>query len=309
MTPVELLKSLSGPAALSGAPFGADLIAFCAALQKRGGAGVYVARDDKTAATARRVAQFAEPRLEQVDLPSWDTLPYDRVSPTAGVSARRCAALARLSRYDPEQGPILVVTTASSLVQRVPPVSVLRRSSFAVTLGQSVNQKELTEYLAVNGYLRSSTVREHGEFAIRGGIIDIFPPTSPEPYRLDFFGDTLETLRTFDTETQRSTGDAKSVAFAPVSEILFDDDVLARFREKYLAAFGPPSGDPAYEAARASIRRQGVEGAEDIARAIDEQQVHDSDSLIQIGGESIASRATMAPISDRRCQYALGCIT
>ncbi len=260
MTPVELLKSLSGPAALSGAPFGADLIAFCAALQKRGGAGVYVARDDKTAATARRVAQFAEPRLEQVDLPSWDTLPYDRVSPTAGVSARRCAALARLSRYEPEQGPILVVTTASSLVQRVPPVSVLRRSSFAVTLGQSVNQKELTEYLAVNGYLRSSTVREHGEFAIRGGIIDIFPPTSPEPYRLDFFGDTLETLRTFDTETQRSTGDAKSVAFAPVSEILFDDDVLARFREKYLAAFGPPSGDPAYEAARASIRRQGVEG-------------------------------------------------
>ncbi|HCX11496.1 MAG TPA: transcription-repair coupling factor, partial [Hyphomonas sp.] len=130
----------------------------------------------------------------------------------------------------------------------------------AVTLGQSVNQKELTEYLAVNGYLRSSTVREHGEFAIRGGIIDIFPPTSPEPYRLDFFGDTLETLRTFDTETQRSTGDAKSVAFAPVSEIGFDDDVLARFREKYLAAFGPPSGDPAYEAARASIRRQGVEG-------------------------------------------------
>lgn len=260
MTPVELLKSLSGPAALSGAPFGADLISFCAALEARGGVGVYIARDDKTAATARRVAQFASPRLEQVDLPSWDTLPYDRVSPTAGVAARRCAALARLSRYEPSQGAILIVTTASSLVQRVPPVSVLRRSSFAVRLGESVNQKDLTDYLAVNGYLRSSTVREQGEFAIRGGIIDIFPPTSPEPYRLDFFGDTLETLRTFDTETQRSTGDAKSVAFAPVSEILFDDDVLARFREKYLVVFGPPSGDPAYEAARASIRRQGVEG-------------------------------------------------
>ena len=92
MTPVELLKSLSGSAALSGAPFGADLIAFCAALEARGGVGLYVARDDKTAATARRVAQFAAPRLEQVDLPSWDTLPYDRVSPTAGVAARRCAA-------------------------------------------------------------------------------------------------------------------------------------------------------------------------------------------------------------------------
>ena len=103
MTPVELLKSLSGPAALSGAPFGADLIAMCTALEARGGAGVYVARDDKTAATARRIAQFAAPCLEQVDLPSWDTLSYDRVSPTAGVAARRCAALARLSRYEPEQ--------------------------------------------------------------------------------------------------------------------------------------------------------------------------------------------------------------
>lgn len=259
MTPVDLLTSLSGPAALSGAPFGADLFAFCAALQERGGVGLYVARDDKTAATARRVALFAAPRLEQVDLPSWDTLPYDRVSPTAGVAARRCAALARLSRYAPEQGPLLVVTTASSLVQRVPPIEVMRKSSFAVQVGQSVNQQELTDYLAVNGYLRSSTVREQGEFAIRGGIIDIFPPTAPEPFRLDFFGDVLETLRTFDTETQRSTGEARTIAFAPVSEILFDDDVLARFREKYLNVFGPPSGDPAYEAARAAIRRQGVE--------------------------------------------------
>ena len=259
MTPVDLLKSLSGPASFSGAPFGADLIAFCRGLEARGGVGLYIARDDKSATTARRLAQFISPRLDSVDLPGWDTLPYDRVSPTPSVAARRCAGLARLARYDRSQGALLVITTATSLVQRVPPVSTLRRASFSVSIGQTVSQKDLTGYLSVNGYVRASTVREQGEFAIRGGIIDIFPPTAGEPYRLDFFGDTLETLRTFDTESQRSTGDAKSVAFAPVSEILFDDTILSGFRERYLATFGPPSGDQMYESARASIRRQGVE--------------------------------------------------
>ncbi|KCZ94667.1 transcription-repair coupling factor [Hyphomonas johnsonii] len=259
MTPVDLLKSLSGPASFAGAPFGADMIAFCGALSARGGVGLYVARDDKVASTARRLAQFIAPRLDCIELPGWDTLPYDRISPTPGVAARRCAGLARLARYDAAQGPLLVITTATSIVQRVPPVSTMRRASFSVSTGHTVSQKDLTDYLSMNGYVRASTVREQGEFAIRGGIIDIFPPTAGEPYRLDFFGDALETLRTFDTETQRSTGDANSVAFAPVSELLFDDDILSVFRERYLATFGPPSGDQMYESARASIRRQGVE--------------------------------------------------
>jgi len=259
MTPADLLKSLSGPSAFAGAPFGADVITFCEALTKRGGIGVYVARDDRMAQAARRMAQFASPRLEQADLPGWDVLPYDRISPTPAVAARRCAGLARIARYEASQGPLLVVTTAGSLVQRVPPIATLRRSSFAIRKGQTVKAADLTEYLAFNGYVRSSTVREQGEYAIRGGIIDIFPPTALEPYRLDFFGDVVETLRTFDTETQRSTGTAEGVTFAPVSEILFDDKVLSGFRDRFLDTFGPPSGDQMYEAARASIRRQGVE--------------------------------------------------
>ncbi len=259
MTARDLIKAVSGPALFAGAPFGSDLIAFCEGLIARGGIGVYVARDDRLAATARRMALFAAPRLEQVDLPGWDVLPYDRISPTPAVAARRCAGLARLSQYAPEQGPLLVVTTASSLVQKLPPVETLRRASYAIRVGESIKPQDLTGYLAVNGYIRAGTVREQGEYAMRGGIIDIFPPTAPEPFRLDFFGDTLETLRTFDTETQRSTGVAQSVTFAPVSEILFDDGILSAFRERYLSTFGPPSGDPMYEAARASIRRQGVE--------------------------------------------------
>lgn len=259
MNAVDILKNLSGPAQFAGAPFGADILSFCNALIERGGIGIYVARDDKISKTALQFAKYVSPRLDSVEIPSWDTLPYDRQSPTPGIAARRCAGLARLARYDASSGPLLIVTTSSAIVQRVPPLETLRRASFSVTVGHTINQAELTEYLSVNGYVRTNTVRDAGEYAIRGGIFDIFPPTASDPYRLDFFGDELETLRTFDVETQRSNSQARSVAFAPVSEILFDDEILASFRERYLAEFGPPSGDQVYEAARASIRRQGVE--------------------------------------------------
>jgi transcription-repair coupling factor (superfamily II helicase) len=301
MSPAEVLKSLSGPATFAGAPFGADLVTLCAALVQRGGMAIYVARDDKMAQTARRVAGFVSPRLTLIDLPGWDTLPYDRISPTPEVAARRCAGLAAMARYDVANGPMLVITTAGSFVQRVPPKETLRRASFSVKLGEQVSQAELTDYLSVNGYIRAGTVREQGEYAIRGGIIDIFSPTAEQPMRLDFFGDTLDTLRSFDPETQRSTGDAKSVTFAPVSEILFDEEVLSGFRERYLAQFGPPSGDQMYEAARASIRRQGVEGwlplfHEHVERLLDYAA---DDTLIAFGHlASEAATERVAQVSD-----------
>ena len=259
MTPEKLLAGLSGSVSIAGAPFGADILALAGMLGESGGTALYVARDDKQAVTALRVAEFANPTLDRIHLPGWDILPYDRISPTPSIAAARCAALARMSRLEESPAPVLIVTTASSLVQRVPPRALLKAASFSVAVGQSVSQGALTDYLQVNGYVRVSTVRERGEYAVRGGIIDIFPPTSPEPLRLDFFGDFLEGLKPFDPETQRSTGQLQGAALAPVSEVLFNEEVLSRFREKYLATFGPPSGDPTYEAARASIRRQGVE--------------------------------------------------
>ncbi|MEO0816695.1 MAG: CarD family transcriptional regulator, partial [Pseudomonadota bacterium] len=259
MTPAALLSGISGQQTVACAPFGADVLAMVEMVQSTGGVAVYVARDDKQAVTALRIAEFSDPGLDRIHLPAWDTLPYDRVSPSPAAAARRCAALARLSRLADVQKPTLVVTTAASLVQRVPTSALMRAASFSVNVGEPVAQQALTEYLSVNGYVRVSTVRERGEYAVRGGILDIFAPTSAEPLRLDFFGDFLEGLRSFDAETQRSTAQLQGAAFAPVSEILFNDDVLSRFRERYLEQFGPPSGDPMYEAARASIRRQGVE--------------------------------------------------
>ncbi|WP_084419088.1 transcription-repair coupling factor [Henriciella litoralis] len=259
MSSADFLSRLSAPTNVSGAPFGVDLQALQDALALKGGIALYVARDDKTAATALKLAEFNRPAMDRVLLPGWDILPYDRVSPSAAVSSARCAALSRIAQYSDGDKPLLVITTASSLVQKVPPRETMKAASFSMVVGEEIREEALTDYLSINGYIRTSTVSERGEFAIRGGIIDIYPPTSPEPIRLDLFGDTLDQLKAFDPETQVSTRSLTSAVLAPVSEILFSNETLSLFREKYLAALGAPAGDTMYEAARAQIRRQGLE--------------------------------------------------
>ena len=176
MSSPSRLSSLSAPTNVSGAPFGLDLKAFQDALLEAGGIALYVARDDKTAATALKLAEFFHPTMDRVLLPGWDILPYDRVSPSAAVASQRCAALARIAQQREDSKPLLVITTGSSLVQRVPPRETMRAASFSMSVGEDLAEDALTDYLSVNGYIRSSTVSERGEYAIRGGIIDIFPP-------------------------------------------------------------------------------------------------------------------------------------
>ncbi len=255
----QSLAHLSAPTNISGAPFGYDILALQQALEERQGLALYVARDDKTANAALKLAEFNRPAMDRILLPGWDILPYDRVSPSAAVAAQRCAALSRIAQFSEGDKPLLVITTASSLIQRVPPRPTMKAASFSMVVGEQIDEKSLTDYLAVNGYVRTSTVSEKGEFSVRGGIIDIFPPTGVEPVRLDLFGDTLDQLKAFDPETQVSTRSLTSAALAPVSEILFSTETLSLFRENYLAELGAPSGDTMYEAARAQIRRQGLE--------------------------------------------------
>jgi transcription-repair coupling factor (superfamily II helicase) len=238
-------------------PFIADVRLLAEAAAKRTGASVYVARDDRHAMMAASAARFFRPDLDVVSLPAWDCLPYDRVSPSPGVAAQRCSALARMAGAGTK--PLLVVTTASAAIQRVPPRSHMAQASFVARVGDETPLERINAYLQINGYARASTVREPGEYSIRGGIVDIFPAGSVEPVRLDFFGDQLDVARYFDPETQRSTIDIKEIVLAPVSEIDFSDNALAILRRNFMAAFGSPGGDPTYEAARDRIRRQGVE--------------------------------------------------
>jgi transcription-repair coupling factor (superfamily II helicase) len=169
------------------------------------------------------------------------------------------ATLSRLAGGLDAKKPRLLVTTVPALVQRVPPKKVVKGAGWSARPGNSVEIADLERYFKINGYSRASTVSEKGEFAIRGGVIDVFPPGSDEPVRLDLFGDTLESIRAFDPETQRSTKQLKEVALLAVSEALLDKDAVSRFRTGYLEAFGAPGGDPLYETISEGGRRAGME--------------------------------------------------
>ena len=240
-----------------GAPEGVDAMALAAAAAGEGPPILHVARDEpRMAALAVEIAFFA-PALEVVQVPAWDCLPYDRASPNPAVVSRRMAAFARLCSDDALP---LVLTTVSALLQRVPPARMLRDSVRHLAPGMRLDLDELAAYLEANGYHRSETVREHGEYALRGGIADAFPSGLDEPVRIDLFGDEIEEIRSFDPLSQRTTGRRQSLVMAPVSEFLLDDASRERFRIGYRSLFGAAvADDPLYQAVTEGRRMSGME--------------------------------------------------
>ncbi len=244
---------------LIGAPEGYDALVMADIVRARKGLSVFVARDGTRLSAFADAFAFFAPSVEILTFPAWDCLPYDRIGPSAAVAAKRMATLSRLAQGFDAKTPVLLVTTVPALIQRVPPLSAIQRASYAAQTGNVVEIADLESYFAINGYQRASTVSERGEFAIRGGVIDVFPPTADEPVRLDLFGDTLESIRGFDPETQRSTRQLKSVSLLPVSEVLLDKDGVARFRTGYLEHFGAPGDDALYATVSEGGRRAGME--------------------------------------------------
>ena len=240
------------------APDGAEAMAVAEAAQIRGGVVVYVARDGARAVSIKRALQFFAPEAAVVEFPAWDCLPYDRVSPSATATSGRMATLGVLEKYAGD-APLIVVTSINAVTQRTPPRSLIADASFSARPGQSVSIDRLLSYLAANGYDRASTVREPGEFAVRGGLVDIFPPGVEEPVRLDFFGDQLESIRAFDPATQRTTRQLQQFDLAAATEVLLTEESISRFRKSYIALFGPAGDDPVYEAVSAGRKHAGME--------------------------------------------------
>ena len=227
-------------------------------MQRRGRA-MFIARDDARAASFMAACRFFAPDIPAINLPAWDCLPYDRVSPSRVMAARRSAALHSLLVM-PTDRPVIIVTTISAVMQKVPPRDVVAAAGFQAQTGQTLRREVLEAYLSNNGYARASTVMEQGDFAIRGGLIDIYSPALDDPIRLDFFGDELESIRSFDVESQRSIATLKDVRLAPVSEVLMSDLAVGTFRKNYIAAFGGGvAKDPIYAAVVDGIRPQGIE--------------------------------------------------
>jgi len=213
-------------------------------------------------ATVSEALAFFAPGLNALAVPAWDCLPYDRVSPNSEVVSRRIDALTELAsgpgRSTPGMGRV-VLTTVNAVLQRVPPRSLFAGASFAAGVGKPLATGDLLAFLARNGYRRADTVREPGEYALRGGIVDLFPPGTTLPLRLDLFGDVLEAIRAFDPMTQISAERIGHFALKPVSEVLLDDDAIARFRTGYRELFGAVADDPLYEAVSAGQRYAGLE--------------------------------------------------
>ncbi|MDB5450201.1 MAG: transcription-repair coupling factor [Phenylobacterium sp.] len=244
---------------LVGAPEGFDALVMADVVRARKGLSVFVARDGARLSAFVDAFRFFAPNVEVMTFPAWDCLPYDRIGPSPGIAAQRMTALSRLAAGVDEKTPTLLVTSVPALIQRVPPKKAIQRASYSARSGNTVEIADLETYFAINGYQRASTVSEHGEFAIRGGVIDVFPPSAEEPVRLDLFGDTLESIRAFDPETQRSTKQLKEVSLLPVSEALLDAEAISRFRTGYLVTFGAPGDDPLYATVSEGGRRAGME--------------------------------------------------
>jgi transcription-repair coupling factor (superfamily II helicase) len=261
-SPADLIVPAK-PLTLAGVADGAEglvLADLARALAARAQSLLVVCRDGPRMAALSRALMFFAPEVEFVAFPAWDCLPYDRVSPHAAVVAERMAALSRLARAGSGNRPAVVITSVNAALQRVPARSLVVSQSLGAAPGNMLRMDDVVRWLELNGFLRASTVREPGDYAVRGGIVDLFPPGMEVPVRLDFFGDTLESIRSFDPETQRTAGQLRALELLPVAEFQLTGETIARFRKGYLAHFGAARRDDAlYEAVSEGRRHPGME--------------------------------------------------
>jgi transcription-repair coupling factor (superfamily II helicase) len=241
-----------------GVPEGLDAALLVRRMHEHGGTVLHVARDDTRLAVLAEAIGFFGPEVEVLSFPAWDCLPYDRVSPNGAIIAERVAALSRL-QAEPGAKRI-VLTTVNAVLQKVPPRAALRGAGMRLAVGDTIAPEQLAAFLDGDGYNRTGTVMEPGEYALRGGIVDVFAAGEAAPVRLDLFGEVIESIRQFDPETQRSGAKVAALDFHPASEVAFDEASVARFRGQWRELFGPKSvDDPLYEAVSEGRRHAGIE--------------------------------------------------
>lgn len=239
---------------LSHVPDGMDAF-ILAELAREGRSVAYVVSDGQRLQNLEQTLSFTAPEIPVLSLPAWDCLPYDRVSPSADVSARRLTAISGLIALAQKPHAAIVLVTVNAMLQKLAPADVIESLAFSARPGNQVRMDDIAARLERNGFDRVATVREVGEFAVRGGILDVFVPGSEEPVRLDFFGDTLESIRSFDPASQRTIGQVRSLDLNPMSEVTLTPETISRFRKNYLSLFGASTRDDALYAAVSEGRR------------------------------------------------------
>ena len=219
---------------------------------------LYIAPDDAAMRSLADTIPFFAPELEILQFPAWDCLPYDRASPSTVITSQRMATLAALQQ--PTAAKRILLTTIGALIQRVVTPFRIRQTGAILASGVSISRERLASLLQANGYFRVDTVAEAGEFALRGSLVDLIPAGSENGLRLDFFGDEIETIRSFSPQDQRSTGTVPRFELLPAVETLMDEDAVRRFRTQYRDLFGATAtGDPLYQAVSEGRRLAGMD--------------------------------------------------
>ncbi|WP_375195535.1 transcription-repair coupling factor [Sphingobium sp.] len=256
----DLLKILkaSSPMTLSGVPAGFQPWLLADIARAAPARALFVAPDEQLMRAVADTAHYFAPEIEIVEIPAWDCLPYDRASPSLRTASARLAGLYALQGKP--KGPQLVLTTLNALTQRTLTPFRVRQLVAKLAPKERIAISRLAEMLQANGYVRTDTVHDRGEFAIRGGIVDLFPGGEEQPLRLDFFGDEIETVRRFDPADQRTSGSVEGFTLLPASEALLDEETIKRFRGRYRETFGATAtGDPLYQAVSDGRRLAGME--------------------------------------------------
>ncbi len=222
---------------------------------------LHIARDDRRMSAIDGALGFFAPHVARIAIPAWDCVPYDRISPAAEIASRRIASLAKLAfSKGQSKRPAIILTSMSAVLQRVPTRAFMKSVVLRLKPGSVIGMNDVVERLERSGYARTGNVMDPGEYAVRGGILDLFPAGHAHPVRLDFFGDTLESIRTFDPQTQRTARSLKQFVLLPASEVPEGDSARSTFRQRYVELFGAVTGsDPLYEAISAGTRYQGME--------------------------------------------------
>jgi transcription-repair coupling factor (superfamily II helicase) len=219
-----------------------------------------VCRDGQRMGALSRALAFFGPDIQVMEFPAWDCLPYDRVSPNAAVVAQRMTVLSRLTRVKGRDKPSILLTTVNAALQRAPTRDFVATHALSVAPGNVIGMQGIIDWLELNGFIRASTVREPGDYAVRGGILDLYPPGMDMPVRLDFFGDAIETIRAFDADTQRSEEQLRGLDLVPVAEFQLVTETIRRFRTGYVAQFGAAGpDDQLYESVSEGRRYPGME--------------------------------------------------
>ena len=300
MTDIERIIGAAAPLTLSGVPEGfvpwlmSDL---ARAAPRR---AVFIATDESGMRSIADTAQWFAPEIEILTFPAWDCLPYDRASPSLRVTAERLATLSALQ--ETSRKPQLLVTTVNAATQRTLTPFRIRALVTKLAPGVQIDRDALARLLQANGYIRADTVADAGDYAVRGNLVDLFPSGMAHPLRLDFFGDEIETVRTFDPADQRTVDRIDGFTLLPASESLLDEASIKRFRLRYREQFGATAtGDPLYQAVSEGRRLAGMDHwlplfEEKLATLFDHLGAHDV--LVRDAGAEAATTGRFEAIAD-----------